>query len=452
MLCWLGWRKPRKKRLACGGKLIAFVGGDGAGKTTNIEAVNSWFGRYFDVHTVHIGKPTKSVLNYSISVFLKIWQIIAKSNGQKFCQAVVYWLVAHDRWNSFRIAKKLSAKGAIVCLDRIPIPGITTMDIPRIRSKIGYTGIYFWLANSEQDYHFRIRGVDKLFMLKLDPKIALERKPDDDKEQLLCRSSEIWEDKWLADDAYVVDAGRSLDEVKHEIRGQLWKAIQSKRKIVEIIGLAGSGKSIVAKKLEERTRSIQTHLSVRAHKIRYFRHTLKLLPMLFNLWRQKVSMAYLKSIINTETTLDVLRSSKNQAMFTGKAIVLEQGPVFCLAYAQIAWDSKMNSEKRLSWLRTTAEKVSDIFDMAIWLDAPNNTLRFRINDRKQDHRIKNLPQEQADEFLDCYRSYFEHITGGGISKPIPVKCISTEENSVEEVVAKIIGFLEAEDANERCKK
>ena len=59
-----------------GGLVIAFVGGDGAGKTSSVEHIETWLSKYFDTKKIHLGKPTWSATTVLVRSILKIGKII----------------------------------------------------------------------------------------------------------------------------------------------------------------------------------------------------------------------------------------------------------------------------------------------------------------------------------------------------------------------------------------
>ncbi|MHC4124508.1 MAG: hypothetical protein ACYSSI_13110, partial [Planctomycetota bacterium] len=161
VFCLLGWRRPQRKWMEHGGKIIAFVGGDGAGKTTGIREVKMWFGKYFNVRTIHMGKPPKGVLWYFALILLGIRRFVFMKPKNNFHQSLIYCLVARYRYRAFRRAMQLRSNGALVCLDRMPLPEMKHMDKPRIRELTGGRGIYAPLIRIEEGYYARIKGADE---------------------------------------------------------------------------------------------------------------------------------------------------------------------------------------------------------------------------------------------------------------------------------------------------
>jgi hypothetical protein len=100
----------------------------------------------------------------------------AASVGRKltFSSALHFLSLAYNRKNAFKRAQRLRAKGAIVLLDRIPLEGITAMDCPRVH--LVANGKYKKLIELEKKLYAKIHGVDALFVLKLNPEIALKRR------------------------------------------------------------------------------------------------------------------------------------------------------------------------------------------------------------------------------------------------------------------------------------
>jgi hypothetical protein len=103
-LCRAGLKKPRKNRLAPYGKIIAFLGGDGSGKTSNIKEFEDWFGKYLQVRVLHIGKPAKGPLWYGSLVILKLRKILLRIRSDNFHESIKHLHVARYRLKSVRKA------------------------------------------------------------------------------------------------------------------------------------------------------------------------------------------------------------------------------------------------------------------------------------------------------------------------------------------------------------
>jgi len=74
----------------------------------------------------------------------------------------------------------------------------------------------------EQRYYDRIMSPDLVIVLKVDPEVALRRKGDDEPAAVRARSAEVWNLEWGDTEVYIVDAGRSKDEVLSEIKSWVW--------------------------------------------------------------------------------------------------------------------------------------------------------------------------------------------------------------------------------------
>lgn len=433
----MGFSVWRKKRLAGCGKIIAIVGGDGSGKSTNVEELSGWFGKWFDMRTMHMGKPGGFVLSL-LRNYSRIRRKFIPNIGAEFCDTLIALAVSRSRYKDFQKAKGLRAKGVLVVLDRFPTPYIKYMDSPRIREMTGGKRFYSVLARREEKYYERIRGVDELIVLQLDPQIAKRRRPNDVEGNLAKRSSEIWTKQWPDGYAHIIDAGKPLEKVQHQVRDIAWEGITKKLKIVEIIGPAGSGKSALAEHLAKTTTNVQTHISVWEHKMQFCKTFFRILPRLIYLLPEKLPFRYMKVMVNAQVVLDLLQEHKKRPVLDCRCIVLHGGPIFLLAAFQIEWGSKIKNKRIKAWIKDMAKKGRNVFDMVIWLDADNRTLMSRINNRQQLHRMKRAPQETVEEFLDCYRSIFKAIVFAAGNGVLSVKYVDTGHLSLDEVTADII--------------
>ena len=111
------------------GKAFAFVGGDGAGKSTNIETIHNFFKSQIAVTTIHVGRPrftTTSYLLIFLSKFFKFFKFFDLRNS------MIFLAIAISRKAELSRGFKLKEKGEIVLFDRVPIKGITSMDCPKM--------------------------------------------------------------------------------------------------------------------------------------------------------------------------------------------------------------------------------------------------------------------------------------------------------------------------------
>lgn len=243
-------RGPVKNHLASGGALIAVVGGDGAGKTTAVDALSRWFSsENIDSHTVHMGKPRWSPLTALVKSLLKL-VAAAKRSSTSSAKALrsslsaadegrmtlrnrarLVWevLTARDRFRTYRRARRLASNGSVVFCDRYPLPQVSLMDgavTARMKDPSGWGGWARSMAAVERSYYDRIASPDLLIVLRLDPDTAVERKRGVEPEtSVRPRSEEIWRMDWRGSQAIVVDAASSKDRVLSEIRSVIWSRL-----------------------------------------------------------------------------------------------------------------------------------------------------------------------------------------------------------------------------------
>jgi len=230
-----------RKRLETGGAIVALVGGDGAGKSTAVEALSAWLAKDFDVVGVHMGKPKPSVLGRLAEA---VWGMGRPLRHQSATGAVALaaasmevplgprahvrlirqLLLARDRWREYARAGRLAARGAIVVCDRYPLAQLRLMDAPAATHLAAHRSrLVRWLAALEGRYYDRIRPPDLLIVLKVDPELAVSRKLGvEQPTHVLPRSEEIWQVDWAATPARIVDSGRSRTEVLAEIKSIVW--------------------------------------------------------------------------------------------------------------------------------------------------------------------------------------------------------------------------------------
>jgi len=228
--------RPRN-RLANGGLFIAIVGGDGAGKTTLIDAVNTWLSAKFEVRAFHMGKPAWSLTTVLLRGLLKVGTLLRlyPFEGDTYEQSAgphgLPWFIravctARDRSLTYGQARRFSSSGGLALCDRYSFAGFMHMDGPQCESAVQperVTGLHKFLIEREKIYYQRIPPPDLLIVLKLDPEIAVQRKTEETALSVRARSTEVWGLDWDAVSGHIIDASRPRDEVLAQVQALIWE-------------------------------------------------------------------------------------------------------------------------------------------------------------------------------------------------------------------------------------
>jgi thymidylate kinase len=102
------------------------------------------------------------------------------------------------------------------------------MDAPRVPRAVAPgtpTRLARRLAAVEQRYYRALTLPDVLIVLRVDPEIAVARKPEEAPDFVRARWREIWEVDWGAVPAHVVDASRSAPDVLSEVKTLVWSEL-----------------------------------------------------------------------------------------------------------------------------------------------------------------------------------------------------------------------------------
>jgi thymidylate kinase len=238
-------RRPSERyRLESGGAVIALVGGDGAGKSTAVDATSQWLSGVFRTTTTHLGKPQQGLVTHT---FRAAWALASPLRSRATSGSValesssagtmnargtarLVWevLTARDRYRAYVVARRAAARGALVVCDRFPLPGVMHMDgAVSTRLQLEDTG---WaarrLVSAEQYYYRKVLEPDVLVVLRVHPDVAVERKRDVERESFVRpRVEEVWGVEWSGTGAVVIDAGQPADRVLAQVKHAIWSRL-----------------------------------------------------------------------------------------------------------------------------------------------------------------------------------------------------------------------------------
>lgn len=179
---------------------------------------------------------------------------------------------------------------------------------------------------------------------------------------------------------------------------------------VEIVGVAGSGKSTLCGALTLSAEGFGLLGPMRLRDPRQLRHVMKrvpgLLPILARAPVRNLSWTDIKLLLYLESwDRSILRFPET----SWSAVVADQGPVYALARLERQTRFLTRQDRYLQWWEGTIERWSASLDLIVWLDAPDDTLMRRINGREQGHEVKGGFVEEARDFIESYRAAYERV-------------------------------------------
>lgn len=414
------YNKIPGKKIQNGGRIIAFVGGDGAGKTTTISNLRKTLKSQFALKSIHVGKPSMYLKGLVFRVISKIFSLIGFKNLSK---AFFYISIAINRKNEFRKACKLRDKGIIVLQDRMPLEGITAMDCPRVHTILN--GKYKKLSKLEKKQYVSIKGVDMLFVMKLNPEIALQRRPEDDPDELRIRSGQIWNNDWVAPFAHEINTGENNPEqVQNILLKKVWKNLNTPFIRSEIIGVNGTGKSTLLKIIKNKHSNTCSNIPVKDYKMLMLQAVLSNfifgVIVLFKTKNKNITILSL----HFKTSLLILNKWKKEKKLPSTNLIFDQGPYF---QAAILYKEKCISKKVFI---DYINQIQDVIPNVFTLTASNEVLYNRVKNRKEsDGRGQNMGFQEFCDFCNEYKKSYKLVR----KKAKFSKKITTEDKSIKQV-------------------
>jgi thymidylate kinase len=221
-----------RMRLPGGGAVLALVGGDGAGKSTCARELSAWLSPMFPTMRVHLGKPPCSLFTLAVGGALKLQRLLARRFDRRLSPRSTLDLLRHvctarDRHLVYAKAHRFATSGGIAICERYPIeenrsqvgPGIPGL-LPEHPSRLERA-----LMAMEASYYKRMLRPDVVCVLRLDPELAVLRKPEEPAEDVRARGRAIWQIDWSGSGAHIIDASQALSDVMRDLKSVIWRIL-----------------------------------------------------------------------------------------------------------------------------------------------------------------------------------------------------------------------------------
>ena len=222
---------PRARGLhpSRGGRVLALLGGDGAGKSTCNRELTRWLGAHFGVMTAHLGRPPRSLTTLIVGALLKVRRAFG-NDGTTLFDLLRHVCTARDRYRLFTKARRFADAGGVALCERYPVPQnrlLVGPEIPRVLDAKGGkpSGLARRLLRAEAWYYRHITPPDVILVLMVEPEVAVARKTDEPADYVRARSRIIWGTDWSKTGAHLVDAGQALPEVVADLKARVWSEL-----------------------------------------------------------------------------------------------------------------------------------------------------------------------------------------------------------------------------------
>lgn len=241
-----------KKKPATGGKLISFIGVDGAGKTTLATFFAKWLSWKIDCRYIYLGTGDgkSGILNRIKKKLVKTKRSESSSSSSSSSEGVstgmslkkrirrtaaniIYLSNAKYKYRSIRKIHRLVNNGAIVITDRYPQTEYTGIYDGMVIQEFPGDGLIARfnrsLARKERRLYSEMCrfNPDVIIKLKITAEVSNQRKPCNAKEyEIVKRKVAITETlHYKGSEEYIIESSNDIDKTKRDVASVIWRYV-----------------------------------------------------------------------------------------------------------------------------------------------------------------------------------------------------------------------------------
>ena len=180
--------------------------------------------------------------------------------------------------------------------------------------------------------------------------------------------------------------------------------------LVELVGPAGSGKSLLAERLRARGDVVRASVWNLPRGL-IFESALRSLPVLLRMCYE--TRALPRAELEQVVRLNALRLFVRRRVGRARLVVLDEGPVFALSWLRVFGHPRIQNGRLDPWWRRTLADWAGVLDRVVMLDAPEPVLVSRIRGRQKPHDIfEHMTDAQILDLIARYRTAFDGVLHG----------------------------------------
>ncbi|WP_266205208.1 nucleoside/nucleotide kinase family protein [Pontibacter kalidii] len=216
-----------KKRLVSGGKVVAFIGSDGSGKSTLCRDITNWLTYKLDTHYFYLGKQP-FIKSYNTRLVSSADLLASQNTISKLIRSVIggfyHIIIIRRKARMLKLARKICKQGSIAICDRFPQKEVFGFnDGPRLQNSRQRRLALIEMAYFEQVMQ---TGADLIFKLQVSPQVAHQRKPEHNLQDIERKCESIKTISFSSPHPAIViniDANAPYHEVLLEVKRNLWQ-------------------------------------------------------------------------------------------------------------------------------------------------------------------------------------------------------------------------------------